>query len=296
MLALNLFGLGYPLTPERVARIRATEERLAPWLALYAVEGGQAVGQVGVMRVSLETRDGPEEFGALWAVCTRPDWTGRGVATSLIGEAHRRMREWGLSAVTEEERGLINDLYSRAVAGRLGFTHRSPRFAEAAVAAGDVSGPVGDVSRGGLLLLRDGREAGSARTRWAASGYVVAEVGPEVVRVVEAVVLPDRDLAGALAAVRAAYPERAVLYRGVLSGRVNEALGRAGFVHRGGGNGVIMAACLGPQGPEERARGNGCEERAPGSARGGELVDLDRLRDRQGVGEESFLFGGLDAT
>jgi len=95
-LALNLFGLSYFLDRRLVEDMRATEDRLAPFVALYAVENGTVLGQVGVMRVTLETTSGPETFGALWAVTTRPDRTRQGVASRLIGEAHERMREWNL--------------------------------------------------------------------------------------------------------------------------------------------------------------------------------------------------------
>ncbi len=326
VLELNLLGLGYPLTAERATRLRSTEERLAPWMALYAVEDGLVIGQVGAMRVTLETRNGPEDFGALWAVCTRPDRTGQGVATRLVAETHRRFGALGLrhsllttsrervahhlyerlgyrdlvvfgqvmalplaaaappaagapaelQPVPAGDRESIFRIYSEATADHLGFAHRSRRFAEAAAAAGDASGPAGDVTSGGFLVVRPPAAGAIPDETAPAVGYVVVEPGREVVRILEAVTLPSHDLALTLAAVRRAFPRQIVVYRGILTGEAGKAVGRAGFGSVVEGPGVLMVADLGVEDP-------------PGP-------DLGRLRETLGMDEELFFFGGLDST
>jgi ribosomal protein S18 acetylase RimI-like enzyme len=96
VLDLNLLSLGYPLTPERAALIRALDERPFPFFALYAVEDGIIAGQVGVYRLPVMTTDGPQEVGGAWAVCTHPAFERRGIAYRLMDDAHQRMQEAGL--------------------------------------------------------------------------------------------------------------------------------------------------------------------------------------------------------
>lgn len=69
---LNLTSLSYPLTPERVEKIRQMDPRPFPFFALYAVINGSVAGQVGVFRLPVVTTDGHDEVGGLWAVCTHP--------------------------------------------------------------------------------------------------------------------------------------------------------------------------------------------------------------------------------
>ncbi len=96
VLQLNLLCLGYALTPERVALIRQLDARPFPYLAIYAVEDGIVIGQVGVFRLLMASVDGPEDVGAVWAVCTHPAFSRRGIANQLLEEAHARMRAAGL--------------------------------------------------------------------------------------------------------------------------------------------------------------------------------------------------------
>lgn len=100
VLDLNMTCLAHPLTPERAARIRATDPRPFPFLAVYAVIDGVLAGQVGVFRLPMMTTEGPEDVGGLWAVATSPRFRRRGIAGRLIEEAHHRMREAGLRAST----------------------------------------------------------------------------------------------------------------------------------------------------------------------------------------------------
>lgn len=96
VLHLNLLCLDYALTPERVAFIRRLDPRPFPLFAIYAVEDGIVVGQMGVFRLPMVTVDGFEDVGGIWAVCTHPTFEHRGIATRLMEEAHARMREIGL--------------------------------------------------------------------------------------------------------------------------------------------------------------------------------------------------------
>jgi len=96
VLQLNLLALEFPLTPERVAHIRRTDPRPFPFFAIYAVEDDQVLGQVGVFRLPMVSREGPEDVGGVWAVSTHPHHAGRGVASRLLKEAHHRMRDAGL--------------------------------------------------------------------------------------------------------------------------------------------------------------------------------------------------------
>lgn len=96
VLHLNLLGLNFSLTPERVKLIRKHDSRPFPFLALYAVEEGVVAGQVGVFRSPMTTIEGPEDVGGVWAVLTNPSFKRRGIADLLLEEAHERMRLDGL--------------------------------------------------------------------------------------------------------------------------------------------------------------------------------------------------------
>jgi len=93
---LNQLALDFALTPEKVVRIRASDPRPFPCLAIYAIEKGTVLGQVGIFRLPMISTEGREDVGGIWAVSTHPQYAGRGVASLLIEEAHRRMREAGL--------------------------------------------------------------------------------------------------------------------------------------------------------------------------------------------------------
>jgi GNAT superfamily N-acetyltransferase len=96
VLNLNLLALDFGLTPEHAEHIRRTDPRPFPCLALYAVEAGVVMGQVGVFRLPMITTEGREDVGGVWAVSTHPQYAGKGVASQLLEEAHTRMRAAGL--------------------------------------------------------------------------------------------------------------------------------------------------------------------------------------------------------
>lgn len=96
VLHLNQLALDFALTPEHVAHIRRTDPRPFPFFAIYAVEGGQVIGQVGVFRLPMLSSQGRQDVGGVWAVSAHPQHAGQGVASALLEEAHRRMRDAGL--------------------------------------------------------------------------------------------------------------------------------------------------------------------------------------------------------
>ena len=96
VLQLNLLGLDFSLTPERVSLIRQYDPRPFPFFALYAIVDGVVSGQVGIFRVPMVSIKGPEDVGGVWAVCTHPSFKRRGIAKRLLKVAHERMRAEGL--------------------------------------------------------------------------------------------------------------------------------------------------------------------------------------------------------
>jgi GNAT superfamily N-acetyltransferase len=96
VLELNLLALDFALTPEHAAHIRRTDPRAFPCLAVYAVEDGILLGQVGIFCLPMQSMQGRVEVGGVWAVSTHPEYSGRGVASLLLNEAHRRMLSEGL--------------------------------------------------------------------------------------------------------------------------------------------------------------------------------------------------------
>ena len=96
VLELNLLSFRFALTPELATLIRRLDPRPFPFLAIYAVEEGQILGQVGVFRLPMMTTNGPEEAGGIWAMATHPSYGRRGIGSLLMEEAHARMRAAGL--------------------------------------------------------------------------------------------------------------------------------------------------------------------------------------------------------
>jgi GNAT superfamily N-acetyltransferase len=112
---LTMLALDFPLTPERAQHIRCTDPRPFPCLSLCAVESGLVVGHVGVFRLPMVTTTGREDVGGVWAMATHPEYAGRGVASSLLEEAHERMRRAGLrfSSLGTSRSGVAYRLYRR---------------------------------------------------------------------------------------------------------------------------------------------------------------------------------------
>jgi len=93
---LTLLALDFPFTPELVTHMRRTDPRPFPCFTVNAVENDLVLGQVGVFRLPMISTEGREDVGGVWAVSTHPLHAGRGVASALLEEAHRRMRAAGL--------------------------------------------------------------------------------------------------------------------------------------------------------------------------------------------------------
>jgi GNAT superfamily N-acetyltransferase len=110
---LNQLALDFALTPELVAHIRQSDPRPFPCLAVYAVEDSAVLGQVGIFRLPMISTQGREDVGGLWAVSTHPHYSGCGVASILIEEAHARMRAVGLrfSTLGTDRYRLAHKLY-----------------------------------------------------------------------------------------------------------------------------------------------------------------------------------------
>jgi GNAT superfamily N-acetyltransferase len=113
---VNKLALDFALTPEMAARMRQSDPRPFPCLAVYAVEDdGAVMGQVGIFRLPMISTGGREDVGGIWAVSTHPQYAGRGVATRLLEEAHSRMRQAGLrfSTLGTHRYGVAHQLYRR---------------------------------------------------------------------------------------------------------------------------------------------------------------------------------------
>lgn len=115
VLNLTLLALDYPLTPERAAHIRHTDPRLFPCFTVNAVEDGTVLGQVGVFQLPMISVQGREDVGGVWAVSTHPLHARRGVASTLLEEAHSRMRAAGLtfSTLGTSRSGVAYRLYQK---------------------------------------------------------------------------------------------------------------------------------------------------------------------------------------
>lgn len=113
VLHLTMLALDFPLTPERAAQIRRTDPRPFPCLAVYAVDQGMVLGQVGIFRLPMVSVNGREDVGGVWAVSTHPQHAGRGIASRLLDEAHERMRGAGLrfSTLGTSRSGIAHRLY-----------------------------------------------------------------------------------------------------------------------------------------------------------------------------------------
>jgi len=106
-------ALDFALTPEKAARLRQTDPRPFPCLAVYAVEDDTVMGQVGIFRLPMISTEGREDVGGVWAVSTHPQYAGRGIASHLLEEAHARMHAAGLrfSTLGTDRFRLAHQLY-----------------------------------------------------------------------------------------------------------------------------------------------------------------------------------------
>ncbi len=96
MTALNNVAFGWHPSAGSVRKIRRLDPHVPDFFAVYAMEGGRAVGQVGSAVVPVETTEGCLDVGFIWGVCTRPLSAKRGIATDLLLENHQRLRRLGV--------------------------------------------------------------------------------------------------------------------------------------------------------------------------------------------------------
>jgi GNAT superfamily N-acetyltransferase len=216
VLDLNLLSLGYPLTPELVARIRHLDQRPFPFFGLYAVEGGTTAGQVLVYRLPGVTIEGPENLGAVAAVATHPAFSHRGIAAQLLEEAHTRMRSVGLrfSTLATARHRMAHLLYKRAgYEDMLAFGSAFKRFDPIQVSTGlraELAGEkrldfarrfepffpaiiqLGDLEVNNIWLLLDGDSL---------VGYAIAAFSKSILKVSDLLIDVKYDPASALAAI-----------------------------------------------------------------------------------------------
>jgi hypothetical protein len=69
---VSQLALDFALTPDKVAHIRQSDPRPFPCLAVYAVEGEDVMGQVGLFHLPMLSLEGREEVGGMWALSTHP--------------------------------------------------------------------------------------------------------------------------------------------------------------------------------------------------------------------------------
>ena len=115
VLHLTMLALDFPLTPEHAAHIRHTDPRPFPCFTVNAVEEDSVLGQVGVFRLPMISMEGREDVGGVWAVSTHSNYARRGIASTLLDEAHSRMRDAGLrfSTLGTSRSGVSHRLYQR---------------------------------------------------------------------------------------------------------------------------------------------------------------------------------------
>lgn len=90
-LELNLIGFDWYLTPDLVNKILTVDKRVSKNYAIYCVENGEVLGQLGILIDDTQTTNGIEKIGYLWTICSKPSSFRKGVATKLIEEAHARL-------------------------------------------------------------------------------------------------------------------------------------------------------------------------------------------------------------
>ncbi len=79
-----------------VRRAARLGQPYAPYVALFAVERGEILSRVGVIRREMVTAAGRLRFTGITDVVTRPDAGRRGLAARLLRAVHRRERSAGM--------------------------------------------------------------------------------------------------------------------------------------------------------------------------------------------------------
>lgn len=222
-------ALDFALTPESVARLRQSDPRPFPELAVYAVEDDTVLGQVGIFRLPMVSTAGREDVGGIWAVSTHPQFAGRGVASKLLEEAHNRMRAAGLRFSTlgthryrtayrlYQQHGYVDTDVQATALGRWETAHQPTRlraqtvdsqaydiveqvFTEIAVHYHGFSwrhtpfAPLRRVDLNGIWLLRENRQI---------VGYALTRLDQTMLTITNLLIQPWIDAGEAVAAVAA---------------------------------------------------------------------------------------------
>ncbi len=126
MTELTLACFHHTYSKEHVDEMVKADKRIPDWGGeLYAVDGDNVLGTVGMLYPRIKTKDGIETVGGIRNVCTRPSASRKGVARMLMEEAHERMEEKGLrfSFLMTSKSLVAYELYKK-----MGYrdTHRYP--------------------------------------------------------------------------------------------------------------------------------------------------------------------------
>jgi GNAT superfamily N-acetyltransferase len=220
-------ALDFAFTPEYAAHLRQADPRPFPCLAIYAVEDNDVLGQVGIFRLPMISTEGREDVGGVWAVSTHPQFSGQGVASVLLDEAHRRMREAGLrfSTLGTNRFRVAYNLYRQkgyqetnvlaTAMARWETAHRLTHL------SAQVAGPDGhdiaedifaDIARDYLgfawryrpfepLRKVDPAEIWILRDSKSVVGYALTKANPTILFITNLLLLPEIDVADVVAAI-----------------------------------------------------------------------------------------------
>ena len=93
---VSMAAFGNVFDRERVETYRRRLKCFSEYVAVFAVNRDDVLGQVFVLRLPFEFPDGSGQISAIASVGTRPDVGRTGVAETLLREVHHREREAGL--------------------------------------------------------------------------------------------------------------------------------------------------------------------------------------------------------
>lgn len=91
IMELNQGSLGWSLPPEKAEKIRKLDPHVPDYFALFGLEKGKVVSQVGAVSVDTKAVSGTERLGFIWGVCTDPKAARKGYAGGLFEELHKRL-------------------------------------------------------------------------------------------------------------------------------------------------------------------------------------------------------------
>lgn len=271
-LALTLGAFSSTLDRRSLEVFRRHNGGPPTYVGVFALEGGELLGEAFVLKVNYRSSLGPERMTGVSSVTTRADASRRGIATALLQEIHRRERDagtrfcllWtgqGWFAHRLYEKLGYRDIYTPPVAvrsfarrrrGPSGGSLRPVRPSELAsleaLHAETTAGGVGFVPRSRDFLRRAhaaGRELHNVwvyRDRGRVRGYAVVSVEPRQLRCGELVGRSDR-VPGLLDALEhRAAPGLVALSNTVVSAWEPE-LRRRGYLVRPGQEWRVLMAC-----------------------------------------------------